>query len=562
MTFTRAIALAAAMLLLLAFSGCTKIEAPAADDGGSMIIHGGTMLLGESQSPETGRAVLVRNGRIAAIGTLDEMKGEAPDARIVDASGQTVLPGLIDSHAHIDGLGIALDVVDLVGTRSFNEVLDRVAEKSSNAAPGEWIQGRGWDQNDWEEKIFPTATALDARFPDNPVWLGRIDGHAALANGAAMKIAGIDASTPEPAGGRILKDASGAPTGVFVDDAMTLVQRTIPPPTREARKRRIANAVEYIASTGLTGVHEAGSVRPEELIEIYRELADEGALPIRVYYMLPDEAKVIESWLARGPLLGYGGRLTVRSIKLYADGALGSRGAALLAPYSDDPSNEGLMTISSERVVDVVMRARAAGFQVGTHAIGDRGVRTVLDAYEKAGVAAQDRFRVEHFQIAAIDDIPRAAEAGIIAAMQPTHATSDMPWAENRLGSERLAGAYAWRRVLDAGGHLALGSDFPVEDVNPFFGIYSAVTRQDHDGHPPGGWTPGQKLTLAEALRGFTIASAWASFEESDLGTIEAGKAADFTIIEGDLREMPESELWKATVAKTIVGGEIVYERK
>jgi predicted amidohydrolase YtcJ len=553
----------AAAALLTAALGCTAPEKPAADaSGGVMIIQGGTMYLGADQAPVSGSAILVRDGRIAAIDTFDALQDQAPGARVIDAAGKTVLPGLIDSHAHIDGLAIALDIVDLVDTKSFDEILDRVAARAATAAPGEWILGRGWDQNDWETKEFPTAALVDARFPDNPVWLRRIDGHAALANSAAMKIAGIDASAPDPEGGKIVRDAAGNATGVFIDAAMGLVGNHIPAPSRELRKQRLTKAFAYIASQGLTGVHEAGSDSPVELIELYKELADEGALPVRVYYMLPDDEPLLQSWFASGPLVGYKGRLTVRSVKLYADGALGSRGAALLAPYADDPHNSGLMLISKERIVDVARRAKDAGFQVGTHAIGDRGVRTVVDAYQDAGVTAGDRFRVEHFQVASPDDFQRAASAGIIAAVQPTHATSDMPWAEQRVGAERIKGAYAWRRVLDAGGRLAFGSDFPVEQVNPFFGIHSAVTRQDHDGHPPGGWTPSEKLTLAETLRGFTIDGAFASFEETDLGTIEQGKAADLTIVDGNLPDMPEADLWKASVSMTIVGGEIAFERK
>jgi len=519
------------------------------------------MYLGSGQTPETGKSILVRDGRIAAIGTLDELKDQAPSARLLDVTGRSVLPGLIDSHAHIDGLGYALAIVDLVGTSSFDEVLDRIAPRYEAAEDGEWIEGRGWDQNDWATTSFPTAAQLDARFPDKPVFLIRIDGHAALANSAAMRLTGIDASTPDPQGGRILHDANGEPTGLFVDMAADLIQLKIPPPSKEVRKQRIRDALALIASTGLTGVHEAASgyANPSQLIEIYKELVDEHAMPIRVYHMLTDNESLIKEWLAQGPLVDYGDRFTVRAIKLYADGALGSRGAALLAPYSDDPDNEGIVIISGKHIVDVAKRAKAAGFQVGTHAIGDRGVRTVLDSYEAAGVTPDDRFRIEHFQIADPEDIPRTAKDGIIAAMQPTHATSDMPWAEKRLGADRLAGAYAWHSFLLAGGHLALGSDFPIEDVNPFFGIYSAVTRQDHGGHPPGGWLPDEKLTFAEALRGFTIDSAYASFDEKRLGSIEVGKAADFTIVEGNLSEAPDGDLWKTKVAKTIVGGEVVF---
>jgi len=563
MTFTRALTVAATLFAVIAFAGCTRKEAPAADDGGSMIIHGGTIYLGADQTPETAKAILVRDGLVAAVGTLEEMKSQTPSATLVDASGKTVLPGLIDSHAHIDGLGYALDIVDLVGTTSFDDVLDRVAERYEAAAEDEWIEGHGWDQNDWEVQDFPSAAQIDARFPDKPVFLTRIDGHAAVANSAGMKLTGIDASTPDPQGGRILHDSTGQPNGMFIDQATDMIQTKIPAPSKEFRKRRISRALDYIASLGLTGVHEAASgyANPQQLIEIYQELIDEHAMPIRIYHMIPDDEAVIQEWLERGPLVDYGDRLTVRTIKLYADGALGSRGAALLAPYSDDPDNEGILIISKDHIVDVAERAKAAGFQVGTHAIGDKGVRTALDAYEEAGVTPSDRFRIEHFQIADVEDIPRTANMGVIAAMQPTHATSDMPWAEARLGHARLAGAYAWQKVLDAGGHLALGSDFPVEHVNPFWGIYSAVTRQDHEGDPPEGWLPDEKLTLAQAIRGFTIESAYASFDEAKLGTIEIGKAADFTIIEGTLGEMPEADLWKATVASTIVGGEIVYDK-
>src|SRR5205814_9775439 len=285
-------------------------------------------------------------------------------------------------------------------------------------------------------------------------------------------------------------------------------------------------------------------------------------LPIRIYQMVSDDAKMLDTWFRSGPLMAYGNRLTVRAVKLYADGALGSRGAALLAPYSDDPTNSGLLVSRPEHLLDVARRARAAGFQVNTHAIGDRGVRNVIDAYEGVGATAAERFRIEHVQVVAPSDFPRLARSGIIASMQPTHATSDMYWAEDRVGPERIKGAYAWRTVLDSGARLGRGSDFPVEAVNPFFGIYAAVTRQDQKGWPPGGWYPSQKLTLAEAIRGFTLDAAFAAFEEGSRGTIEAGKLADLTIVDGDLYTMPQSDLFKAKVRYTIVGGETVYASK
>jgi predicted amidohydrolase YtcJ len=328
-------------------------------------------------------------------------------------------------------------------------------------------------------------------------------------------------------------------------------------PSFDLVKRRVLAGAQKIAENGLTEIHDPGA--GDETIRAVRELIDEKRFPIRDYAMISDEARALDEWFARGKLIDYGGRLTVRSVKLYADGALGSRGAALLAPYNDDPGNTGLLVRKEEHLVDVTRRARAAGFQVNTHAIGDRGVRNVIDAYESAGVTPQERFRIEHFQVVAPSDFSRIARDGIIASMQPTHATSDMYWAEDRVGPERIKGAYAWRTVLNSGGRLALGSDFPVEDVNPFFGIYAAVTRQDQKGWPAGGWYPDQRLTLAEAIRGFTKDAAYAAFEENSRGTIEPGKLADLTIVEGDLYAMPQSELFKAKVRYTVVGGEIIY---
>ncbi|MGK2858770.1 MAG: amidohydrolase [Thermoanaerobaculia bacterium] len=556
------LALALSLLLLASCTNPaneTSAPAPASD---ALLIHGGIAWIGPNQQPSPDIAIVVRKGRIEFVGTLAEAESRAPGARRLDAAGMTILPGLVDSHAHVDGLGAALDTVDLMGTKSVEEVIARIAEHAKSGPAGSWITGRGWDQNDWPVKEYPTAALLDAAVPDHPVWVSRVDGHASLANSAAMKLAGVSETTKDPDGGRILRDASGAPSGVFIDNAETLVDRFISEPSRELRKARLRKALENLASHGLTGAHEAGSRSPAEVIAIYRELIDEGAMPARIYYMLPSDDALLDTWFASGPLVDFGNKLTVRTVKIYTDGALGSRGAALLAPYSDEPSRKGLLVTPPDRVEAIAKRAADAGFQVGTHAIGDRGAQVALDAYAKAGAKPDDRFRIEHFQVATLADIDRLAEMGVIAAMQPTHATSDMPWAEERVGPERIKGAYAWRTVLDAGGRLALGSDFPVEHVNPFYGIYSAVTRQDHDGHPPGGWKPSEKLTLAEAVRGFTLDAAFAGFEEETRGTIEAGKWADFTIVDGDFANAPESEIWKTKVRYTIVNGEVVYKGK
>jgi predicted amidohydrolase YtcJ len=528
-----------------------------------VIVLGGSMLADPDHghflhSSQGELAVYATDGVVREIGRGSDLRREHAAARIIDARGGTILPGLTDAHGHLYGLGLALDVVDLAGANSYDEVIARTRARSEHAAANEWILGRGWDQNRWADRQFPTAPALDAAIAGHPVWLKRVDGHAGLANTAALRAAGITAATPDPEGGRIIRDAAGNPTGVFVDGAMSLVEEKIPAPSFALRKKRVLAAAREIARNGLTEMHDAGA--EEGTIRAVKELIDEGLFPIRVYMMLTDDAHLIDSYFSSGPLLDYGHRLTVRSIKMYADGALGSRGAALIAPYSDDPGNSGLLLAKPEHLADVATRARAHGFQVNTHAIGDRGVDNVINGYEAAGVTPSERFRIEHYQVVTPADFTRLGRDGIIASMQPTHATSDMPWAERRLGPERIRGAYAWRTVLDTKGRLALGSDFPVESVNPFLGIHAAVTRQDQQGNPPGGWYPEQRLTLLEAIRGFTSDAAFAAFEETSRGTIEPGKLADFTIVEGDLSATPASDLWKARVLYTVVGGEMVYD--
>ena len=533
---------------------------PAAASNDETVFTGGIVVAGPAQTPQQGWSVVVSGERIIAAGPANEIRVSHPNARVIDVTGATILPGLTDAHGHLYGLGLSLDTVSLVGLESYEAAIARVKERAQRAQPGEWVLGRGWDQNRWPGKQFPTAAPLDAAIPDHPVWLRRVDGHAGVANTAAMRAAGVTAATPDPAGGRIIRDANGNPTGTFIDDAQSLIDSKVPPPSAELRKARVLAAAQTIAANGLTEIHDAGA--DGATIAAVKQLVDEKKFPIRLYQMVSDDAPLLDAWFRSGPLIAYGNRLTVRAVKLYADGALGSRGAALLAPYSDDPGNTGLLVSTEAHLAEVAKRDRAAGFQVNTHAIGDRGVRNVLDAYEGAGVTPGDRFRIEHFQVVAPSDFPRLAKSGIIASMQPTHATSDMYWAEDRVGPERIKGAYAWRTVLDSGARLALGSDFPVEAVNPFFGIYAAVTRQDQKGWPPGGWYPSQKLTLAEAIRGFTLDAAFAAFEEGSRGTIEAGKLADLTIVDGDFFAAPPSDLFKTKVRMTVVGGQVVYGAK
>jgi Predicted metal-dependent hydrolase with the TIM-barrel fold len=537
-------------------STTTHLE-PAGDE---TIYAGATVAAGSAQTPQHNWSVVVANGRIVAAGPADSIRTAHPAARLVGLTGTTLLPGLTDAHGHLYGLGLSLDTVNLIGTHSYDEAIDRVRARAGKAAAGEWILGRGWDQNHWNGKAFPTSAPLDAAIPDHPVWLRRVDGHAGARQWRGDACSRDHRSHRRSGRGRIVRDAAGNPTGVFIDGALDLIEHAVPPPSFALRKARILAAAQQIAANGLTEMHDAGA--DEATIQAIRELIDEKKFPIRVYLMLTDQAALLDRYLSHPPVIAYGGQLTVRAVKLYADGALGSRGAALLAPYSDDPGNVGLLVTRPEHLLEIAKRARAAGFQVNSHAIGDRGVRNVLDAYEAAGVTPADRFRVEHLQVVAPSDFPRLAQHGVIASMQPTHATSDMGWAEERLGAERIRGAYAWRTVLNSGARLALGSDFPVEDVNPFFGIYSAVTRQDQSGQPAGGWYPSTKLTMAAAIRGFTSDAAYAAFEEDSRGTIEPGKLADFTIVEGDLYAMPQSELFRAKVRFTVVGGAIVYQSR
>ena len=545
------------LVVVLACTPAAHQPSPAPPTDRGTLFIGSTVAVGPNQTPQSDIAIYVEEGVIREIGPGSTMRRTHAGATIVDGTGATILPGLTDAHGHLLGLGLGLQTADLVGAESFEEVIERVRQRAASTPGSGWLVGRGWDQNDWPVREFPTAAPLDGAFGDRPVYLRRVDGHAAVANSAAMRLAGVSAATPDPEGGRILRDAQGNPTGVFIDAAMDLVSRAIPQPSAEQIKAAVLASANEIAANGLTEMHDAGI--DAATITAVRELIDEGRFPIRVYAMLGDDDTLLADWFARGPLVGHGNRLTVRAVKLYADGALGSRGAALLAPYSDDPHNVGLMLATPEHLEDVARRGRKAGFQINTHAIGDRGNRNVLDAYIRAGVTGAERYRVEHLQVLEPGDLEKLTRHGIIASMQPTHATSDMYWAEDRVGPQRILGAYAWRKVLDRGGRIALGSDFPVERVNPFHGLHAAETRQDQKQWPDGGWYPDQRLTRAEALRGFTLDAAYAAFEEDSRGTIEPGKLADFTIVDGNFFTMPASDVWKTKVRATVVGGKVVY---
>ena len=509
-------------------------------------------------------AMAVRDGRIVFTGSAREaMALKGTSTKIVDLAGRTVIPGMVDAHAHLLGLGQALRIVNLVGAKSYDEVIARVVARAKGLPPGQWLLGRGWDQNQWGDTRFPTHDALSRALPNNPVYLTRVDGHAGLANAAAMRAASVTAASKDPSGGKVERTASGDPTGVFIDNAKDLVEHSIPPGTREETRQAIRAAIAESQRYGLVGLHDAGESRAT--IDLMEEMAKAGEIPFRLYVMIGDDSAAVAHYLARGPQSGlYDNHLWLRSFKLYADGALGSRGAALLEPYSDDANNKGLILTAPAHIQDVAVRALRAGFQVNTHAIGDRGNRVVLDAYDAAlrqVPVADHRFRVEHAQILHHDDIPRFAELGVIPSMQAVHQTSDMYWAGSRLGAGRLLGAYAWRSLLETGVVVPNGSDFPVEAVNPLLSFHSAVARQDAENWPAGGWLPEQRMTRQEALKSMTIWPAFAAFQEATMGSLAPGKLADFVVLDRDIMTVADRDILGTAVLATYIGGKPVYER-
>ena len=510
---------------------------------------------------EYGSMAFTEDGEILGLGARESMSRTFADARQVNLDGKTVLPGLIDSHGHLYGLALSFTMANLTGTRSKADVINRLHEFEAGLPEGEWLLGRGWDQNDWPEQTFPDRADLDAEFPGRPVWLRRIDGHAAWGNSLAIAQADRElAGDWQPEGGFIHRDPQGEPSGIFIDGAMEYVEKAVPETSPELIDAALDLATNAMVSLGLTGVHDPGVDRG--VITLYQKKIAQNVFPIRVYAMA-DGMQETTDWLCEeGPLNDPSGRLFMRSVKLYADGALGSRGAALLADYSDDPGNRGLMFISAAEMEAALRRVFSCGLQAGVHAIGDAANRQVLDAYEKALAEFPEnpgRHRIEHAQILHPDDIPRFSGLGVIAAMQPTHATSDMYWADERLGQERLAGAYAWQSLLASGARLAFGSDFPVEQVNPMLGIHAAVTRQDLEGWPKGGWLPEERISREDAIRAFTLDAAYAGFMEQLTGSLETGKRADFIVLDQDIMQIPAEDIASLRVAETWVDGERVF---
>jgi hypothetical protein len=510
-------------------------------------------------------ALAIRGDRLAAVGaTGDILKLKGPSTRTIDLEGRTVVPGLADAHGHFAGLGATLQRLDFRGLTSFDQVVDLVKQRATRLGRGQWILGRSWDQNLWRDKSFPTHEKLDRAAPDHPVYLTRVDGHAGLANATAMAAAGVTRATKDPEGGRILRDGAGNPTGVFIDTAQALITAKIPPESDAELVADILRADEECRRLGLTIVHDAGT--DKRTLDAYTRLIDEGKLQTRLYAMLRGSRAELESFFKRGPITNYHEHhLMARAVKIYADGALGSRGAAMLEPYSDDPGNRGLLVSPPDLVYQETLAASKAGFQTCIHAIGDRANREVLDVFERVQKEVPGsktlRMRDEHAQILDAADIPRFAKLGIVASMQPTHCTSDMPWVPSRIGAERTAeGAYVWQKLMKSGAIVASGSDFPVEQPSPMLGIYAAVTRQDPQGNPPAGWAPDQRMTRREALKSFTINAAYAAHMEHDLGTLEADKLADLVVLSADIMTEPPARILTTTVLQTMIGGKWVYE--
>jgi predicted amidohydrolase YtcJ len=540
-----------------------------------IVLINGTIYTADDRNPRA-EAVVAADGRITYVGTNAEALERAPaGARKIDLRGQAVFPGLTDAHAHLLGIGQRELNFDLQGTASLAELKQKLAARAKATPAVPWIVGRGWIESRWTPAQFPTKADLDAVVSDRPVVLRRADGHALIANSAALKRAKIDRGTPNPAGGEILKDASGEPTGMLVDNAMDILLQLVPPETEAERLKALEVGAQREVRIGWTQVQNAGT--PFSEVDLMCRLYASGRMKLRVYnaiggpgaYAGPDgPGGDANRLLKEGASLNRcGDRLTVRTIKLYIDGALGSRGAALLAPYSDSRSSQGLLVNQPEALAPVLREALKRGIQIETHAIGDRGNRIMLDLYEQAFAAvpvkdravAEPRWRIEHAQVISPPDIPRFAQLGVIASMQPSHAIGDLFFAPKRLGPERVGDAYAWKKLLDSGAVVVAGSDAPVEVGDPRIEFYAAVTRRSLDGFADDNWHLEQRVSRAQALKMLTLSPAYAAFQERERGSIEVGKQADFTVFASDLMTIPEKDIPQAHLTYTIIGGEVVH---
>lgn len=537
-----------------------------------LIISNGKIYTVNDRQPVV-EAVAVINNKIVYAGTREGVEHFSGDeTQRIDLRGNTMIPGFIDSHAHFLGIGYAKMELDLMDVKSYDELIALIAEAVENAEPGEWITGRGWHQSKWESisgKVvdgFPTHELLSAVSPDNPVWLRHASGHAGFANAKAMEIAGVDEHTVFEDGGEILRNEDGLPIGIFNENAGGLISKHLPAQDERTDRKAFQAAMDECLKEGITGFHDAGI--GQKTINLYKEMVEKGEMKLRMYAMISGyDRDLLTTYYAKGPEIGLGDNfLTIRSIKLFSDGALGSRGAWLLEPYTDRPGHTGHSTGDLEYLFETSVNALKHGFQVCTHAIGDRANREVLNQYERAfaEVAGVEdhRFRIEHAQHLSEEDIPRFGNLGVIASMQTIHLSSDRPWAIERLGEKRIVeGAYVWQKLLKSGAVIINGTDSPVEPVSPIHNFYAAVTRRTLEGYPPGGFEPDQKMSRAEALKSCTLAAAYGSFQEDIKGSIEKGKLADFTVLSQDIMTIPEDEILDTEILMTIVDGKIVYKR-
>lgn len=556
----------AALMTVWALAACAPEDAdlqsqsaPAAA-AAVTVFTGGPIYTGVENAPRA-EAVAVAEGEIIAVGTRDlVIEGAGENAEIIDLEGAALYPGFTDAHAHLLGIGMRELTLNLEDVASIAELVSIVEANVQHTGENETVVGRGWIETGWPEGRMPTRDDLDPVSGDTPVILRRADGHALVANSAALDAAGITADTADPEGGRIERDETGRATGILIDTAMGLVGSLVAEPGDEQKRTAFEKGSEVYAAYGWTGIHNM-SVDPENL-GLIENLSDTNDLKIRVYNSIDQSG--LDALAASGPRTAGGGRIITRAMKLYVDGALGSRGAALTEPYSDRPDTSGLLMMNEQQAAALFDKAIDAGVQVNTHAIGDRGNRLVLDWYEDAFERHPDaddlRWRIEHSQILHVEDIPRFAELGVVASMQPSHAIGDLFFAPDRLGPDRLDGAYAWRSLIDAGAVIAAGSDAPVERGDPLIEFYAAVARRGLDGTQTEDWRPDEAVTREEALKMFTLWPAYASFQENTLGTIEPGKRADFTVFSKDIMTVPEDEIRTARPVMTVVDGEIIFQ--
>ena len=556
-------------VLAVFFFALTPANVQPSQTADLIFTNGNVYTVNDKQSKA--QAIAVKGDRIVFVGTNAAAKRhQGNNTRVVDLRGATVVPGFADAHAHFTGVGQREMNLNLEGITTLEDFLAKVKERVDQAKPGEWVTGRGWIETFWKPPVFPTRADLDKVAPNNPVYLTRADGHASVANSAALKIAGVTKDTQDPFGGQVLKDKqTGEPTGMLIDTAQNFVSGRIPPRGAGGAEEAMVLANKRSIELGWTQIHDAGGSYRE--VELFKKLYGEGKLKIRLYKAVHGPSADAQRLLREGPTIGaFDNRFTFRTIKVVSDGALGSRGAALLEPYSDDPGNKGILRVKVEELRPMLEEALRAGIQVETHAIGDWANRFILDEYERALKAVpagnrkfrDPRWRDEHTQIVNPADLPRFAKLGIIPSMQPSHAIGDLHFVPSRIGIARTTGAYAWQTLIKSGAIIAGGSDAPVERGEPMIEFYAAVARKDIRGFSGPGWHPEEKVTREQALKMFTIWPAFAAFEEKLRGSIEAGKLADLTILSADIMKIPEAEILKTRCVMTVIGGEIVYEAR